>query len=539
MKKTITIFLLTLSCLSMQAATWFVKPDDSSTAWASKEPAQVKTNLLAALSVAVQNDEIWLSAGTHYYTAAAATAIDKHIKIYGGFIGTEAALTERQKTENGPKWDYSNTTILEPKQGYKLGAFTVPSGQNILINGITFQNFTATVLSLRQNTRVEECIFHNNIAPSNDGAAIAMYPGGHVKDCYFLKNSAKSSAGIFANQLKQNISISGCLFEENTTTDGANAGAAINIKESGGHESDKYTALIVNCIFRNNVCNLGNFPGIVTLRTNSASINNCVIANNNGRALDLFAGKASNLTIVNNVGTTADGAVYLTKNTPTAISSIYNSVIWGNKRSAANQAGQGILVKEGDQATISNIASDVATIWAAPATEALFYQLSTSNDGGEESVLFPRFVTPTTFSGAGTDEASIAATRTASYSIQNTSTLIDKGDSQYLDGSIELDIAGNSRFEDAALDLGAYEVKGVGSSVERNNIAGVQIFTLNNILSVEAPASILSLYDMTGATITTIPVQSGKVELSLHKGIYLLNLTTENGDLYSHKVIMQ
>ena len=388
MRKTLSLLTLAILTVSIQAAVWYVKPDAVSTAWNTKEDTQVKTSFAEAFEAAAQNDEIWMAAGVH--TVGATTSFNKHIKVYGGFEGNETSIADRAMVADGKAWEFQHTTYLEPAEGYNGSFMGVPSGQNILINGITFRKFKMAPCAIRQNTWIEQCVFTENTS-TTDGACINMYPGGHAVDSYFYNNKGTTSVGVRINVLNQLASITGCTFEGNEGTWGI-----INITPSGGHNGDDKPTTLKDNIVINNKATDGNNNAIVRSVLPTCNISNTLVANNEGIPLLMEAGVFINGTIVNNtIPKTGTGnnnnAVFF--NSTTNAAKLYNTVVWNNVD--ANNNVVGVAMAANSIAEITNCAIDGAVKGLSEtATAENTITLEAENDGEEAEKFYPRFTSP-------------------------------------------------------------------------------------------------------------------------------------------------
>ncbi len=529
MKKTVLFLFSILIVANTFAATWYVKLDE--TAWADKSSTHVKTNFSDAFSAAAANDEIWISAGVMKISET--TAFNKHLKVYGGFVGNENAVSERAKVADGKPWEYVNITYVEQEEGKQVGFMSVPSGQNVLIDGLFFRNFTtptnASVCNIRQNTRIENCVFAENTIKNTNGGAVAYYPGGHVKDSYFYKNTATAvGAGIFINQLNQPATIIGCTFEENE----GQWGVAINAKPSNGHAPEIQTIITNNIVINNK--GLSATPSIVAIRNEAAIVSNTLIANNDGLALHLASGEFVNGTIVNNRTTYAarvqssDGVI-----TSGSKTKLYNTVLWNNKNAADNAVGIHVFDATSD-AEIANNASDEATTGLSEtSTEANFILLEADNTGDDIDKNYAGFASP--YASIGVTDTDQAALRDANWQTTQGSALVDAGSDVFVPGNAEFDLLGNDRFKDN-VDIGAYENdKSLFSSVKNPETLASSCYYANGTLYLKNLQSDtkVSILSVSGQVLST---QSAKdmITIALPKGVYIVQTGMAN-----HKILVQ
>jgi predicted outer membrane repeat protein len=100
-----SIFFMVLGIFTFLAATAevvYVKPGATSGAWQGKSP--VYSSLQEALSNAVSGDQLWVAAGVYHPTTGTDRNISfllkEGVQMYGGFSGTENALTDRNHALN-------------------------------------------------------------------------------------------------------------------------------------------------------------------------------------------------------------------------------------------------------------------------------------------------------------------------------------------------------------------------------------------------------------------------------------------------------
>ena len=276
-KRGVLMLLFTLVFAQAQAAVIYVKHDvvsaGNGSSWTNAFPT-----LQEALDVAVANDEIWVAAGTYRPTAKYGGSgnhhktffVDKDIKIYGGFAGTESELALRD-------WE-NNLTILSGDVGVENDS--MDNSYHVLwfhhlpatarLDGFTITDGTARIneapikygggiyndgsgMGNSSNPQIANCIFDHNVAV--EGAAIynnGQEGGGAsptISNCTFINNWGIAGGAIYnigGDGGVSNPVISDCLFQSNYVQ--ANAGAILNIAAEGGICSPE----IIRCTFDRN-----------------------------------------------------------------------------------------------------------------------------------------------------------------------------------------------------------------------------------------------------------------------------------------------
>lgn len=288
-----TCIFLILSIVGLQAKTIYVKVDGNGdgTSW-----ADAMGNLVAALEAATYGDQVWVARGvyhpTHQDDRNATFEVFDGVKMYGGFMGNETALEQRD-------W-VKNKTTLSGEIGTPAiedNVFSVLYTHNVseatVIDGFTITkgaaNGTGDKGSMERcgggwfnegrggnsSPTIANCIFIHNYA--QDGAGIYNYAnegvcsprinncqfienkagldGGAIyndskmgicnpviKDCKIINNQATYGGGILNNALngEASPSIIGCSFEDNTGY--IRAGSIFSYEKEGGRCSPSITS---------------------------------------------------------------------------------------------------------------------------------------------------------------------------------------------------------------------------------------------------------------------------------------------------------
>jgi hypothetical protein len=343
-------------------------------------------NLQSAIDVATLANEIWVTQGTYYpskdrFGVATPTDvrtktfyINKNIKVFGGFLGTETAFGQR---------DINNTTILSGDIGivndivdnayhivYIDGSSSNGNIDNsCILNGFKINGGNANGSSSMNryggglfcdafgagkscNPLLINNIFKDNIAFYN-GGAIANFgfygvSSPFIINCYFLNNKAESGGAIFNYSVDNGICspiITKCFFGGNIANSSTNSSAGAIFNSGFKGES---SPIITNSTFLANISlrggaimNFGYGDGTL-IGKSSPFVANCVFSNNltsnNGGAIYNIASGGinqpifSNCTFSQNNATTQGQAVYNFQNsTANSISNlILNNCIFSD-----------------------------------------------------------------------------------------------------------------------------------------------------------------------------------------------------------------
>lgn len=245
------------------------------------------------------SDDIWVATGTYFPAGGTPTSsffIDKSVKIYGGFNGTETMLSQRDITANSTilSGDHlgNDTDSLEglldtiSKQDNSLHVIYIDSLVEVTIDGFRIsEGFTSdnpdAELSLRagggiftySTIHVNNCLLTNNFGRSGACVYVAGIYGG-ADNSSFENLSVRSnrtssqSAGIFVGDTKT-LTIKNSEFVGNSTV----RGALYPLRNDG--------ITISNCSFRENNAGTGNFGGAMFSWNNkNMTIENCEFLSN-------------------------------------------------------------------------------------------------------------------------------------------------------------------------------------------------------------------------------------------------------------------
>ncbi|MGN7890072.1 right-handed parallel beta-helix repeat-containing protein [Dyadobacter endophyticus] len=221
-------------------------------------------NVQVAINSAATGQQVWVAGGTYQPASGTAYSMKEGVKIYGGFAGTEASLTERNLAIT------TNKSILQA------------NGSSVLINnGLTLT--TASVLDgftitgvvnapAVQNLAGSSPMFANLKVTGNNGAnsfgGIYIYSSSPVLiNCAFTGNSSVSDGGGVLVSSASPI-LTNCLIAGNT----ANNGGGILISNS--------SVVMTNCTIVGNTAT-GQGAGICNYSSLISKLRNSIVYNNN------------------------------------------------------------------------------------------------------------------------------------------------------------------------------------------------------------------------------------------------------------------
>ncbi|MBP6826454.1 MAG: T9SS type A sorting domain-containing protein [Saprospiraceae bacterium] len=265
------LFQLMLFCISLMTATHaaaqvlYVKSNaagaNNGTSW-----ADAYTSLDAALAVAVPGGQVWVAAGVYKSSNPTPKSfnVQSGVQLYGGFAGTETALSQRNYE--------TNVTILSGDiSGNDIsGDFTQNRTDNAL-HVLYVQNGNPSDRAVIDGFRIAGGNT-SNVASDPDlnqrGGGILATAKLTVRNCFFTDNFGRAGGCISALAAAgSGLIADNCIFDGNYST---SQSACIHIRQ--------VTAADVNrCIFRNNLTNRGCvYPETST----NVKIDSCLFENN-------------------------------------------------------------------------------------------------------------------------------------------------------------------------------------------------------------------------------------------------------------------
>ncbi|MFH0976321.1 MAG: Ig-like domain-containing protein [Spirochaetota bacterium] len=244
-------------------------------------------NIQSAADKAYEGEQIWVAEGTYYPDAQISSMIitNKRLLIYGGFSGTENALSERDPV--------NNPVILNGNSLARI--LSVVSGGNVTIEGFTVTSGTA-----KSANNYADCgggifvssgtVSLNNMTFSLNtagyGGAVCGLPGSviTIDTCSFSGNSAGNGGAVYAGTpgtqnansiLKCSLNASSCAFTNNSANNGGavftagDSDSAINNSAFSGNHSNIAGGAVFTASFSQDNPETGNRLDIANCTFNS------------------------------------------------------------------------------------------------------------------------------------------------------------------------------------------------------------------------------------------------------------------------------
>ncbi|AXG69937.1 concanavalin A-like lectin/glucanases superfamily protein [Kordia sp. SMS9] len=279
------------------------------------------TSLETALSVASNEDVLWVAAGT--YKPAGTSRLNSfnitndNLTIYGGFNGTETQLLERDFSTNetilSGDLNDDDTVLTFNGGGRNENLYHVVevTGQNVTIDGLVISGGQATATSgddrlgagIYKDTGVNNLVITNSKLRENvalGGSAIfARCANGEiltVTNSIFNDNLGTYAAGLYTingNNDSYTVTLANSVFYNNVTRDSGTSqgftGSSAWLRANG--TSSSLTSTVTNCTFADNTdigtrasTNRGTFSASRSINggTHSLTMSNSIFYGNRG-----------------------------------------------------------------------------------------------------------------------------------------------------------------------------------------------------------------------------------------------------------------
>ena len=263
----LAVLVTSLSALPTLAQTIrYVKPTATGTGTGASW-ANASGDLQAMITASAANDQVWVAAGTYKPggnapTTGSSFSMKAIVAIYGGFAGTETALSQRTLTTPlntilsgdigtvGNNSDNCNRIINNDGNG--LSSTAILDG--FIISDAAGGTFGGGMYNRNTGPTIRNCLFQNNSVLACCGSGGGMMNWADASgataspiliNCSFLNNSASYGGAIYTYGTSfggSNPQLTNCSFQGNTAS---NSGQAIVVATSGGGTANPQAT---NCI---------------------------------------------------------------------------------------------------------------------------------------------------------------------------------------------------------------------------------------------------------------------------------------------------
>ena len=202
---------------------------NDATSWAN-----AASNLQLVLNNAIEGDQIWVAAGTYLQSGGSPFVINYNVKVYGGFIGTETVISQRDWNVNPTIMEGNSNTVIKISNVSNktiLDGFILTKGlgNNSIAGGVHLYNASPiianciiknnTVLfedhayqsagmtnTFNSNPTIYNCIFSKNtILPNPSNGGITTYATGFAGAVAIMNNNADPVTGVLGTSSTSTI----------------------------------------------------------------------------------------------------------------------------------------------------------------------------------------------------------------------------------------------------------------------------------------------------------------------------------------------
>ncbi len=215
--------------------------------------ASASGDFQAIIDASSSGDEVWVAAGNFQLAQYASYRMKEGVKIYGGFVGTETNLSQRD-------WSANPTILIGFHEKIINNLYNGLSPAAVLDGFTLTYASTAAIQNIQSSPTIRNCIFDDNNAPPISNTQSSPV----ISNCIFINNVLGNNAPIIYNGYSNPV-ISNSVFIGNQSSDAI-------IKSVEGSPA------INNCTFYNN--RVTGSLGIITQNYGSAQVNNTIIWGN-------------------------------------------------------------------------------------------------------------------------------------------------------------------------------------------------------------------------------------------------------------------
>jgi len=259
-------------------------------------------NLQDAIAAASTGHEIWVAAGTYKPTTGTDRNVSYSMKngvaIYGGFLGTETMLSQRNHTANatilsgdiGAPGNSDNSCHIFFNSGLDntavLDGFTIRDGY---ANGIGCNNYNGGgMINITSSPLIRNCYFLENTSAYIGGAMYNFsYATPILTNCTFKGNEG-FYGGAIGNDINGNPFMVNCILSGNYSPPGGAGGALYNSAYASPN--------LMNCTITGNSAEVG---GAMFLESAYPALINCILWGNSSEIDQVNS--ANNILVMNSI----------------------------------------------------------------------------------------------------------------------------------------------------------------------------------------------------------------------------------------------
>ncbi len=499
-KTTFFSAVLLLLCFYAKATVFYVKTNGSDNANGTSWSTAFKT-LENAFNNAVVGDQVWVASGVYKPTGSSFN-LPNGVKLYGGFAGTEGAVSQRDLSINTTTLNGDIGAIGTSTDNCDIIIKVINSSALTTINGFRFinsynnsGNLGGAITVTGGSATIENCTFIANYG--YEGSAIGFSSSSgvlNVLNCDINNNNGVDGCGIYCNY--------GTVYVKDTKIQS-------NISSSDGGAIYSYAAIVV--LDRCNISgNSAATAGGAFYAADSATFeiyNSLIVGNysNNGAVLFMYPISNSKTHKIINCTISGNRNVDTDVNTSDLITlsysgncPFYNNILWNNTApvTLANGVVRRCFVNGTRMVPISSSG------------------VSSSN---------PQMI------NIGNPSQAPFTTDSYDYHLSLSSTAINYGLNSYVNSLYNQDLEGYDRIYDGTTDVGCYEVQVLSTDMEtKNKFAyfydkNTRTLSFNEINGINGET--ITVLDFTGKTVHSAVIKTQNVELnSILPGYYIVTI---------------
>jgi hypothetical protein len=454
--------------------------------------ADAYTSLDTAINASTSANEIWVAAGTYKPsgTTRNSTFLMKNsTKLYGGFIGTETQLNQRN-----PK---ANITIL-------TGDLNGNDNTNTIATESTRQDNAYHVITVRGNIRD---INVDGFTITGGNANGPTLTGGAASAQYYHTRGGAVYINTFATNDNAVITLQNCILEKNSGSDTG----VLSGYFAGGVNNQTFSANLESCIIRDN---------------HSASNAQILIAGANGYSW-YGNSEIKNCLFYNNTSGSGSSCLYLSASATNGGNQnginvdVINTTFSGN----TGISGNTIRTDNGSNTRFKN---------------CIIYGNGSTTPFSINGTLGGPSLQHTISQGGQISGINNNPNLKSDYTLNPGSPAIDAGNNSYVPSALNLDLNGNPRIVNTTVDIGAFEYD---PSLSNENFDSFNTFSIfpnpvNNEITIKSNEEIekIEIHSLLGQKVSSY--FSAKADVTdLPSGIYLITVQTSEGKIGTKKMI--
>ncbi len=287
------------------------------------------TDFQQGVDNATSGDSVFVAKGNYQLALDQSYSMKQGVKIFGGFQGTEASLSQRDLSLDSTYLIGNNAPVIQNisnnlTTSAVLDGFVITKGSAPMAVGgtgggmwnsmvsPTIQNCAfienkaflggGGISNQKSHVVIKNCLFVKNEAESASGGAIVNSESNAIiENCIFYSNSAANNGGAIHNQNSNVVAVNTLIYDNTSVNEG---GAFYNYASGGNTINVK---IINSTLVNNGTVGVFGFEVTSTSSTVNNHISNCIVWDSiNGatytNTYSLFKGKSS--TLGNNIDAT-------------------------------------------------------------------------------------------------------------------------------------------------------------------------------------------------------------------------------------------